>query len=109
MRTLALLALAATISSAQPATLKSIPAPTDVAAPPGDAAKTGSGLATKVIAPGAGKEHPTAADLVTVSYTGWTTDGKMFDSSVARGKPSTFGVNRVIAGFSEGIQLMVAG
>src|SRR5205814_9714056 len=38
-----------------------------------------------------------------------STDGKMFDRSVARGKPSTFGVNRVIAGFSEGIQLMVPG
>ena len=40
---------------------------------------------------------------------GWTTDGKMFDSSVARGKPATFRVDRVIAGFSEGLQLMVPG
>ena len=109
MRTLVLLALAATISSAQTATVKTIPAPPDVAAPPADAAKTASGLATKVIAPGAGKEHPTAADLVTVNYTGWTTDGKMFDSSVAHGKPSTFRVTGVIAGFGEGLQLMVPG
>src|SRR5216117_2813151 len=86
-----------------------IPAPPDVAAPPADAAKTGSGLATKVIAPGAGKEHPSAADLVSVNYTGWTTDGKMFDSSVARGKPSTFRVSGVIPGFGEGLQLMVPG
>ena len=42
-------------------------------------------------------------------YTGWTTDGKMFDSSYSRGKPSTFGVNQVIKGWSEGVQLMVVG
>ena len=109
MRTLALLALAATLSSAQTVTLKTIPAPPDVAAPPADAAKTGSGLATKVIAPGAGKEHPSAADLVSVNYTGWTTDGKMFDSSVVRGQPATFPLDGVIPGWTEGLQLMVEG
>ncbi len=86
-----------------------IPAPPDVAAPPADATKTASGLATKVIKRGTGTDHPVKDDLVTVDYTGWTTDGKMFDSSVKNGKPSTFGVSRVIAGFSEGIQLMVPG
>src|SRR6059036_2676174 len=86
-----------------------IPAPADVAAPPADATKTPSGLATKVIKPGSGKDHPTKDDLVTVDYSGWTTDGKMFDSSVARGAPSTFPVNRVIPGFSEALQLMVQG
>ena len=45
------------------------------------AAKTASGLASKVIKPGTGKAHPGKSDLVTVHYTGWTTDGKMFDSS----------------------------
>lgn len=87
----------------------SIPAPSDVAAAPADAVKTSSGLATKVIKPGTGKDHPAADDLVTLDYTGWTTDGKMFDSSVTRGVPATFPVNRVIPGFSEGLQLMVAG
>src|SRR2546425_6541883 len=82
-------------------TSPTIPAPPDVAAPPADATKTASGLATKVITPGSGKDHPAKDDLVTVHYTGWTTDGKMFDSSVAQGKPSTFGVSRVIPGFSE--------
>ena len=86
-----------------------IPAPPDVAAPPKDAKKSSSGLATKVLQPGTGKEHPTADDLVTVHYTGWTTDGKMFDSSVVRGTPSTFPLNRVIAGWTEGVQLMVIG
>ena len=97
------------IAAAQPRTLKTIPPPSDVAAPPADATKTPSGLATKVITPGSGKEHPAKDDLVTVHYTGWKTDGTMFDSSVAAGKPAVFPVARVIAGFSEGIQLMVPG
>ena len=100
-----LVTLAAVTASAQTA----IPAPPDVAAPPTDAAKTASGLATKVVKPATGRDHPVKDDVVMVDYTGWTTDGKMFDSSVARGKPSTFGVSRVIAGFSEGLQLMVPG
>jgi len=86
-----------------------IAAPSDVAAPPADAAKTPSGLATKVLTNGSGKDHPSKDDVVTINYTGWKTDGSMFDSSLATGKPATFGVSRVIAGFSEGLQLMVAG
>ena len=110
MRTIATLviALAATLASAQ-TTLKMIPPPSDVAAPPKDAAKTRSGLATKVITAGNGKTRPRATDNVTVHYTGWTTDGKMFDSSVARGEPATFPLDRVIAGWTEGVQLMVPG
>jgi len=86
-----------------------IPAPADVAAAPADAAKTASGLASKVIKAGTGKDHPTATSKVTVHYTGWTTDGKMFDSSVARGQPISFGLNQVIPGWTEGLQLMVVG
>ena len=103
----AALAFGVALASAQ--TGKVLPAPADVAAPPADAAKTKSGLASKVIKPGTGKAHPGRTDLVTVHYTGWTTDGKMFDSSVARGEPSTFPLDRVIAGWTEGVQLMVAG
>src|SRR5437588_11503535 len=108
MRMLSALIFVLLAGAAAPAQT-AIPAPPDVAAPPAEAVKTPSGLATKVIKPGTGKEHPAKEDLVTIDYTGWTTDGKMFDSSVARGKPSTFGASRVIAGFSEGIQLMVPG
>jgi peptidylprolyl isomerase len=100
-------ALAAVAAVAQ-TTLKMIPPPADVAAPPTDAQKTASGLATKVLAPGSGA-HPSVDDLVTVNYTGWTSDGKMFDSSIARGKPASFGVGRVIPGFSEALQLMAPG
>jgi peptidylprolyl isomerase len=96
------------LASAQ-TTIRVIPPPADVAAPPADAKRTASGLASTVIAAGTGKTHPAAAELVTVHYTGWTTDGKMFDSSVSRGKAATFPLDRVIAGWTEGVQLMVAG
>jgi FKBP-type peptidyl-prolyl cis-trans isomerase len=88
---------------------KPLPAPPDVKAPPNDAKKTSSGLAYKLLTPGKGKQHPTAMSEVTVNYTGWTTDGQMFDSSVTRGEPATFPLNRVIAGWTEGVQLMVEG
>ena len=86
-----------------------IPAPPDVAAPPADAVKTPTGLATKVITPGTGTRHPRANSRVRVHYTGWTTDGKMFDSSVARNEPISFGLNEVIPGWTEGVQMMVEG
>jgi FKBP-type peptidyl-prolyl cis-trans isomerase len=88
---------------------KAIPAPADVAAPPKDAQKDPSGLASKVLKAGTGKEHPKATNVVEVHYTGWTTDGKMFDSSVARGAPAKFPLNRVIKGWTVGLQLMVVG
>lgn len=84
-------------------------APADVAAPPADAEKTASGLASKVLKAGTGTEHPTATSTVNVHYTGWTTDGKRFDSSVERGETISFPLNRVIAGWTEGLQLMVVG
>jgi peptidylprolyl isomerase len=86
-----------------------IPAPPDVAAPPADATRTPSNLATKVLTPGKGSRHPRPNSRVTVHYTGWTTDGKMFDSSVQRGTPATFGLDQVIAGWTEGVQMMVEG
>jgi peptidylprolyl isomerase len=88
---------------------KTLPAPADVAAPPSDAKKTASGLARKVLTPGTGKEHPGPDDKVKVHYTGWTADGKMFDSSVARGEPTSFRVGGVIKGWTEGLQLMTVG
>jgi peptidylprolyl isomerase len=94
---------------AKPAGPAAIPAPDDVKEAPADAAKTPSGLASKVLQPGTGAAHPAPEDLVEVHYTGWTTDGKMFDSSVARGAPAKFPLNRVIKGWTEGVQLMVAG
>jgi len=86
-----------------------LPAPPDVAAPPADAVKTASGLASKVLTPGTGKDHPGPTDKVKVDYTGWTTAGVMFDSSVTRGQPITFPLNGVIPGWTEGVALMVVG
>jgi peptidylprolyl isomerase len=86
-----------------------LPPPPDVASPPADALKTTSGLFIKTLQKGTGTRHPRATDQVTVHYTGWTTDGKMFDSSVARGEPTTFALNGVIPGWTEGVQRMVEG
>lgn len=87
----------------------SLEAPSDVKAPPADAEKTDSGLASKVLQKGEGTEKPGPRDRVTVHYSGWTTDGKLFDSSVQRGETITFGLNQVIPGWTEGLQLMVKG
>jgi len=86
-----------------------IPAPPDVAAPPENAEHSDSGLAWTVLKAGTGDKHPSASDMVTVNYTGWTTDGRMFDSSIKRGKPAEFPLNRVIKGWTEGVQLMTPG
>ena len=88
---------------------KMISAPADVAAPAADATTTPTGLATRVQTPGKGTRHPRADSRVRVHYTGWTTDGQMFDSSVARNEPISFGLNQVIPGWTEGVQAMVEG
>jgi FKBP-type peptidyl-prolyl cis-trans isomerase len=85
------------------------PVPDDVAAPPADAEATASGLATKVLRPGTSDERPTANETVEVHYSGWTTDGELFDSSVIRGESISFGLRQVIAGWTEGVQLMSVG
>ena len=88
---------------------KPIAAPADVKAPPKDAKKTASGLAYKVLKKGTGKEKPGPTSMVEVHYTGWTTDGKMFDSSVQREQPAAFRLDQVIKGWTEGVALMVKG
>jgi len=70
--------------------------------------ETTSGLQYEVITLGTG-EKPAATDMVKVHYTGKLLDGTTFDSSVDRGEPAQFGVNQVIQGWQEGIQLMPVG
>jgi len=85
------------------------PTPEDVAGVPSDAHTTSSGLAYKVLTSGSGGAKPSAASTVTVHYSGWETNGVMFDSSVVRGETTSFGLNQVIAGWTEGLQLMSKG
>jgi len=70
---------------------------------------TASGLQYKVLKAGTGSAKPAATDKVTVHYTGKLLDGTVFDSSVERGQPTSFGLNQVIPGWTEGVQLMTVG
>ena len=104
-----LLALTACSGTPPSDAVAQIPPPPDVAAAPADATRTSTNMATKVIAAGTGSRHPRPNSTVTVHYTGWTTGGRTFDSSVARGEPSTFRLDKVISGWTEGLQMMVEG
>lgn len=77
--------------------------------PPPNALRTASGLAFLVLREGKGTVHPRRNGTVTVHYEGWTTDGNRFDSSVERGRPATFPLDRVIEGWQEAVPLMVEG
>ena len=70
--------------------------------------ETASGLQYVIEREGTG-DHPKATDEVTVHYTGKLLDGTVFDSSVNRGEPATFPLNRVIPGWTEGVQLLKEG
>ncbi len=85
------------------------PVPKSVATPPKDAKKTEAGVSYKVLEEGKGDTSPTKSDRVRVHYTGWTTDGKMFDSSVVRGEPAEFPVGGVIPGWTDALQQMKKG
>ena len=83
--------------------------PPDVAAVPDDATKTRSGLAYRIIKEGTGSRKPRRGSVVRVNYSGWTTEGRLFDSTTLRGQPSQFPVDKVIAGWTEGLQMMSVG
>jgi peptidylprolyl isomerase len=87
---------------------KQLPPPANLKMPPPTAVKTPFVISSVVIKRGTGKVHPKPTDQVTVNYTGWTADGKTFDTT-SGGAPATFGLNEVITGWTEGLQLMVEG
>jgi len=83
--------------------------PTPLAAPPASAKRTPSGLAYRMLAQNTAGARAKPSDRVELQYSAWTSDGKLFDSSIARGKPTTVPVSRVIPGWAEGLQLMGEG
>lgn len=86
-----------------------IPAPPDVAKAPDDAGSSPSGLRSKPLRPGKGGRRPRPNQHVRLHYTGWTTDGAMFDSSVARGEPIETRPDSLVPGLAEGLLTMTPG
>jgi peptidylprolyl isomerase len=86
-----------------------IPAPPDVASVPADAERSASGLAWKVLQKGTGSVKPRPWDRVKIYHSAWTADGKLFDSSVQRGKPVESSVKGFVKGLTEGLKLMAVG
>jgi FKBP-type peptidyl-prolyl cis-trans isomerase len=74
-----------------------------------DMITTASGLKYQVLKHGTGTVSPKATDTVKVHYQGTLLNGTVFDSSIARGQPISFPLNRVIPGWTEGLQLMKVG
>ena len=74
-----------------------------------DYISTESGLSYKIIEKSESKTKPNITNNVKVHYTGKLADGTIFDSSVERGEPATFGLTQVISGWTEGLQLMSVG
>lgn len=83
--------------------------PPDVAAPPNGALAMKGGLAYVILRAGEGTTHPTMRSTVRVHYSGWTTDGKLFDSSILRGQEAEFPLTGVIAGWQDVLREMVIG
>jgi peptidylprolyl isomerase len=94
------------LRSAQP---EAPPAPTDATAPPAQAAKSASGLAWKVLVKGSGSAHPGLHDKVIVTFTAWTPEGEVIDSSIPDGEPRAFSMDDVIKGLSEALGAMAKG
>jgi FKBP-type peptidyl-prolyl cis-trans isomerase len=92
-----------------PAVPHSAPFSTCLPMPCEQAEKTASGLVMKVLRAGTGSEHATDSDRVRVHYTGWNTDGAVFDSSLPRGEPGLFSVAQVIPGWAEALKRMLVG
>jgi FKBP-type peptidyl-prolyl cis-trans isomerase len=84
-------------------------APPDVAEPSAAATKTASGLAFRVLSKGQGTAHPGPHDKVIVTFTAWTPEGEVIDSSISDGEPRTFSMDDVIKGLAEGLGAMAKG
>lgn len=99
--------LVAVVMVATTLSLAAEPGPKDADAPE-EFTESDSGLKYRILRKSDGK-RPTARDTVTVHYHGWLDDGKVFDSSYERDKMATFPLNRVIKGWTEGLQYVAEG
>jgi peptidylprolyl isomerase len=84
-------------------------APADLSAPPADALRTPSGIFYRVLKQGPGGPKPTLSSTIEIHYSGWTTYGSLFDSSVQRDVRAVFPLNQLIPGWQEGVPLMSRG
>jgi len=89
--------------------IKAPPVPADLETPPGNAIKTSTGLAFQVLKMGIGTKHPSMTSQVTLHYSGWTSDGRLFESTVMGGHPAIFLVGTTFSGWRELLPQMVAG
>ncbi len=83
--------------------------PESLAKPPEDAERTASGAYSRRLETGWGDEFPGFESAVLLHYTGWTTDGKTFDSTTVRGRPTAFPLGKVMEPFADAVRLMVVG
>lgn len=84
-------------------------APDNLRLPPANALRTASGLRYVVLEHGTAQTHPVPSSVIEIDYTGWDFQGRMFDSSLPRGKPSRFPLTGLIKGWQEGVLLMSSG
>jgi peptidylprolyl isomerase len=89
--------------------MKAPPVPADLKAPAGNAVKTASGLAFQVLKNGSGTQHPSMTSQVTLHYSGWTSDGKLFESTAMAGHPAIFHVGTTLPAWREVLPQMVPG
>ena len=87
---------------------KAPPTPRDLEAPP-SARKTPTGLAIQVLREGSGHDHPAPGSRVTLHFSGWTSGGRLIESSVMGGQPATFELESVMPGWREALPSMVVG
>lgn len=89
--------------------LKAPAAPADLQAPPPAALTTQLGVRLQVLQPGTGSKHPAMSSRATLNYSGWTADGKLFESTAMSGHPAAILVGTALPGWREALPLMVVG
>ena len=89
--------------------LKAPRPPADLKLPPAGALRTISGVAIEILTPGTGSNHPNANSQVTLNYSGWTTDGKLFESTIMAGHPAVVLLGTALAGWREALPRMLPG